>query len=91
MNKQKIISIVVIAVSVIVMIVGLVVLPNEIVFNPAGTGEGTSMSKYLGMLIIPALSGLSVYSYLKSEDDLNNLILAIIGIVIGILMILVNI
>ena len=93
MNKQKIILIGIILLSVILAVVSYIVLPDEVIIQISTNGNKTG-PKLVGILIPFCLTAVGVIiSFLNLQDNgkINKgLIIAAIGIGIYILMLIIN-
>lgn len=85
MKKQKVIAIIIIALSVALAVIGYIILPDTLVVQLSADGSaGNSFAKPLGLLIPLAISVIFSLLYIKSGDGERNkhLIVSLVGIAI---------
>ncbi len=92
-NKEKVIGLVIVAVSVILAVVGFIVLPETLIVQIGLDGQASNTLPKIPALLIPlALSTVFSVLYMKdnAEKKSRNLIVAVIGVVVAIVMFVVN-
>ncbi|MFA6736230.1 MAG: hypothetical protein WCR87_04850 [Saccharofermentanales bacterium] len=92
-NKEKTIGIVIIVVSVILTVTGFILLPETLIVQIGLDGQASGTMQKIPALLIPmAISTVFSALYMKgnTEKKSRNLIVAVIGIVIVIIMFVVN-
>jgi len=92
-NKEKVIGIVIIAVSVILAVMGFMVLPETLIIQIGLDGQASNTLQKIPALLIPfALSTVFSILYLRGngEKKSRNLIVAVIGVIVTIIMFVVN-
>lgn len=93
MKKEKMIGLVIIAVSVILAVMGFMVLPETLIVQIGLDGQASNTLHKIPALLIPfALSTVFSILYMRGngEKKSHNLIVAVIGVIVAIIMFVVN-
>lgn len=90
-NKNNQLAVILMGIAALLFVLGLFILPDTLVMQlTAGGGSPTTMPKPLGLAIPLALTVLFSVLAIKRPDQPKNLLVALVGVLVGVLTFVMN-